>query len=101
MATVHLNTSVGSDRKLIVQLPEDIPPGDVELIVRSTQPVAQNGQSARDAAKAKLLQAGALVVNFEVPEGAVRLSVEERMRLGKLPLDAPDSLDLIHEDRGE
>jgi hypothetical protein len=56
---------------------------------------------AREAARAKLLAAGALVTQFDVPEGAVRLTVEERLRMGTLRPGARSSLDLINEDRGE
>lgn len=37
MVAVHLNATVGEDRKLILQLPQDIPPGSVEVIIRSTE----------------------------------------------------------------
>ncbi len=104
MATVRLSALIGKDRKLVVQLPDDIQPGEVELIVRSPQTGAQPQSvpnPAREAARAKLLAAGALVTEFQIPENAVRLTVEERMQIGKLPTDARTSLDLINEDRGE
>lgn len=56
---------------------------------------------AREAARAKLLAAGVLVTQFDVPEGAVRLSTEELLKIGKLPPGARSSLELINEDRGE
>jgi hypothetical protein len=102
MVAIRLKTVIGEDRKLIVQLPNDIPPGDVELVVQSSEPVPANtGNSARESAKAKLLAAGALVTQFEIPANTVRLSVEERLQLGTLPTDARSSLDLINEDRGD
>lgn len=103
MVAVHLSTIIGADRKLVIQLPEDIPPGEVELIVRSTEQSGElgEGQSAREAARAKLLAAGALVTQFRVPTDTARLSVEERMRIGTLPPGARSSLDHINDDRGE
>lgn len=104
MVAIRLNAVVGDDRKLIIQLPNDIPPGDIELIVRTVEPNTASTtlvNPAREAAKAKLLAAGALVTVFNVPSEAVRLTVEERMRLGTLPSDSKSSLDLINEDRGE
>lgn len=103
MIAIRLRAVIGDDRKLIIQLPKDIPPGELELTVRS---IDESGSSvvmnsARDAAKAKLMAAGALVTQFEVPANAVRLSIEERIRLGTMPADARPSLDLINEDRVE
>jgi hypothetical protein len=103
MIAIRLHAVVGDDRKLTIQLPEDIPPGQLELTVRSIDEsdssVVMN--SAREAAKAKLLAAGALVTQFEVPADAVRLSIEERIRLGTMPADARPSIDLINQDRGD
>jgi predicted transcriptional regulator len=66
---------------------------------------AQLGEASsnltRDEARARLLAAGSLVTQFEVPEDAVRLSVEERMKLGTLKPSSPSTLNLINEDRGE
>lgn len=102
MVAIRLKTVVGEDRKLIIQLPDEIPPGGVELVVRASESSGSNTSNpVREAARAKLLAAGALVTEFNVPPNAVRLTVEERMRLGTLPPDARLSLDLINEDRGE
>ena len=103
MIAIRLHAVVGDDRKLTIQLPEDIPPGELELTVRSIDE-SENSvvlNSAREAAKAKLLAAGALVTQFEVPANPVRLSVEERMSLGTMLPDSRSSIDLINEDRGE
>jgi hypothetical protein len=100
MVAIRLNTTIGEDRKLIIQLPDTIPPGSVELIVRSTE--SESGvpeNPAREAAKAKLLAAGALVTQFNVPEDAVRLSPTERLKMGTLMEGARSSLDFISEDR--
>ena len=35
MIAIRLHAVVGDDRKLTIQLPEDIPPGELELTVRS------------------------------------------------------------------
>jgi hypothetical protein len=107
MVAIRINTILGDNRKLVIQLPEDVSPGeiDVELNVHSTEDdvtrLSSVNNPAREAARAKLLAAGALVTRFEVPENAARLSIEERMRIGKMPPDARSSLDLINEDRGE
>ncbi|MBZ0281908.1 MAG: hypothetical protein K8L97_14300 [Anaerolineae bacterium] len=68
MVAIRLNTIIGDDRKLIIQLPDEIPPGDIELIVRAVEPLSTTIiNPAREAAKAKLLAGGALVTEFSVP----------------------------------
>jgi hypothetical protein len=103
MVAIKLNAILGEDRKLVVNVPEDIPTGPVELVIRSKIQMPSDAEitSEREAARAKLLAAGALVTEFEIPEGARRLSVDERKQLGTLPSGARSSLDLISEDRGE
>ncbi|MBI5668286.1 MAG: hypothetical protein HZC41_09790 [Chloroflexi bacterium] len=100
---VVLSAVVGEDRKLVIELPPDAPTGPVELIVRSTKAVEQQPyyNPAREAARAKLLAAGVLSTAHHAPEGAVPLTVEERMRIGTLPPGARPSEDLVNEDRGE
>lgn len=103
MVALRFHAEIGEDRKLIIQLPDEMPPGGVELIVRSTEP--DTAESAvnplREAVKNKLLAAGILVTDFEIPQDAVPLTVEQRMSMGTLKPGARDSLDLINEDRGE
>jgi hypothetical protein len=103
MVAIKLNAVVDEDHKLVVNVPEDIPTGPVELVIRSKiqTPLDAEITSERELARAKLLAAGALVTEFEIPEGARRLSIEERKQLGSLPSGARSSLDLINEDRGE
>jgi hypothetical protein len=103
MVAIKLNAVVDEDHKLVVNVPEDIPTGPVELVIRSTIQLSSDTeiQSVHEAARAKLLAAGALVTEFEIPDGARRLSIEERKQLGTLPSGARSLLDLINEDRGE
>lgn len=55
----------------------------------------------REEYRQKFIAAGLMRENsgIEIPEGARRLTVEERMKLGTLPPGARSSLDLINEDR--
>lgn len=103
MVAVHLHAEIGEDRKLIIQLPDEVPPGNVELIVRSTESelAEVSINPLREEIKAKLSAAGILVTDFEIPQGAKPLTVEQRLRMGTLKPGARDSLDLINEDRGE
>ena len=106
MVTIRLSATVGADRKLVLQLPEEIPAGDVEIEIRAAEksPEARKPYEipynpAREAARAKLRAAGILSESTRAPEGTVPLSVEERMKLGTLPPDSKSSLELINEDR--
>lgn len=105
MIAVRLNVVIGDDRKLTLQLPENVPPGEVEVVVRTTEPTRLNEatpvNAAREAARLKLFESGALVTDFDVPAYGSRLSIDERMRIGTLPDNARSSLDHINDDRGE
>lgn len=103
MVAIRLTAVVGEDRRLVIDLPEDTPTGPVELVIR-LKPVEPTGTPvnlAREAARVKLLAAGALVTHFDIPEDAVPLSLEERIRLGTMAAGARGSEELIDEDRGE
>ncbi len=99
---IVLSAVIGEDRKLVIELPPDAPTGPVELTVRSTRAEYKPPYNlAREAARAKLLAAGALSTAHEAPAGAVAMTVEERIRIGTLPPGARSSDELINEDRGE
>jgi hypothetical protein len=96
MVTVRMSVVVGKDRRLVIELPDDMPLGPADLII---QPKVSEGLSAR----AKLMAAGVLVNPRElgIPEGIEYVSDEELEELGILPPGARPSEDLIDEDRGE
>lgn len=107
---LRLKAKVGADRRLVIELPPEMPTGEVELTVLSKQPeqpesVPQNDTPktalTREEARAKLLAAGALVTWLHAPEDAVALTPEERMEIGQLPPGARPSEELVDEDRGE
>lgn len=102
--TVRLSARVGRDRRLILDLPAEIPVGPVEVTIRS-QVGSDIGPSspaneARDAARAKLAAAGFLETSRVSAPGARELTEEERLRLGTLRAGARPSEELIAEDRG-
>jgi hypothetical protein len=117
MVAIRLSATVGTDRKLVIQLPDDIPAGKVEIEIRAAAPEAPVAAEsaptapripyeipynpAREAARAKLRAAGILSESTRAPEGTVPLTVEERMHLGTLPPGSKSSLEMINEDRGE
>jgi hypothetical protein len=111
MDTITVSAVIGDDRRLQIDLPDDAPTGEVEVIVRRIEPPQPESESnsayeippnpAREAARAKLLAANFLVTGIRAPEGTVPLTAEERMRIGTLPPGARPSEELIDEDRGE
>jgi hypothetical protein len=106
VAAIKLHVTVGEDRKLVIELPPDAPTGDLEVTIQAAQPESTSTRTpypnpAREAARAKLLAAGALSTVWKSPAGTKRLTPEEILALVKLPPGAKSNLDLINEDRGE
>jgi len=95
MVTVIISTELGDDKRLVLELPDDIPAGPVEVTVRTTSIQPTND------IRQKLATANFLVTDIYVPKGTVPLTDEELYELGKLPEDAASSEQLIDEDRGE
>lgn len=102
MVAVKLSVYVGEDRNVTIKFPDEVPVGQVDLIVQiPSEPAETKANPERERLRAKLLAAGAILTQVDVPPGARRLSVADRMRLGMMPPGTPTALDLINEDRGE
>ncbi len=102
MVAVMLSVYVGEDRNVTIKFPDEVPVGQVDLIVQvPSQPTEVAENPERERLRAKLLAAGAILTHVDVPPGAKSLTVEERMRIGKMPPGARPSEALIDEDRGE
>lgn len=98
---VTISVVIGADRRLVVDLPPTTPLGPAELVVRThgeTETPVQ--QLTRDAAHAKLRDAGLLAMPLPPPEGATLLTDAEVARTGSLPPSARPSEELVAEDRG-
>ncbi len=117
MVAVKLSVYIGEDRRVTIQLPDDVPVGsaDLEVNVHSLKTTVEGTSTTssveletgiRDrqdasAAREQLLAAGIIRASVDVPEGAKRLTLEERLRIGKLPQGATPSEELVSQDRGE
>ncbi|MBX3083770.1 MAG: hypothetical protein KF716_19205 [Anaerolineae bacterium] len=103
MDAITISVTIGEDRKLVVELPPEVPVGKAELTikpaVKADEDIPLN--PTREALRAKLLAAGRLATNMDVPINARSLTNEELAILGQMPPDARPSEDLIDEDRGE
>ena len=105
---ITIETVITEDRKLTINLPPDIPIGqvEVEVIVRPVTYIDEDTTLATwraeyERLRAKLAAAGALSTIWKAPEGAVELTEEELWELGQRSAGGPSSDQLIREDRGE
>jgi hypothetical protein len=108
---IHLAVTVGENRRLDVQLPDDAPIGPVEVTIRAASTTGMSGvttstagsgiaDTTRASVRAKMLAAGFLTEVHHAPSGARALSVDERIRAGTLPPGSRPSEELIDEERG-
>jgi hypothetical protein len=102
MVAVRLSAVVTEDRELIVQVPQEIPAGPVELLIQTSQPTSPAiNNPAREIARAKLAAAGLLSNIHRLPIGT-RIPTDDEVRAaGILPPGSRPSEDLIDEDRSE
>jgi hypothetical protein len=103
---IVIDAQVSEDRRLIYELPPEVPVGRVKLTI---QPVAEEVPApstpsqplTREEARRRLAAAGMLVTTRMTPEDAVPLTDEELQRLANLFGGGPmTTLDIINEDRG-
>jgi hypothetical protein len=93
MVTLKIAVMVGEDRRLIINLPDNMPVGPAELTI---QPTEFSDLSARGI----LMNAGALVTDFVIPDDIEYVSDEELEEIGQMPPGTRPSEALIDEDRG-
>jgi hypothetical protein len=100
MVTIHLKGKLTDDRRLIVDIPDNIPAGDVQLTIEIPDAVsAPNEATAR--ARAKFAAAGMLSTAVKAPPGTLPITEEELIELGTLPPGSPSILEMVDQDRGE
>jgi hypothetical protein len=98
MVAVRIAGQITEDKKLIVEIPDDLPASLVELVIRPLeQPTAAVDNPAREAARAKLAAASALSTAHHLKEPFVVPTDEELLEAGTLPPDARPSEDIIRE----
>jgi hypothetical protein len=102
MVAVRLSAIVNEDRELIVKVPENIPPGPVDVVIQvSESDSTRVSNPAREAARAKMAAAGLLSSAHRLPHGTRIPSDAEVRAAGVLPPGARPSEALINEDRNE
>ena len=105
---ITIETVIHEDRKLTINLPPDVPIGqvEVEVVVRPISHIDEDSGLAAwraeyERLRAKLAAAGALSTLWKAPDSVVELTEEELWELGQMPPGAPSSEQLVREDRGE
>jgi hypothetical protein len=101
--TMKTRVTVDEKRRIMIDLPDDVEPGTVELDV-VIRPVGENDIespiSQREMFRAKLIAAGHLSNTRHSPT-AKGLSQEERERLWKQAAGGKTALELVDEEREE
>ena len=93
MVALKMSVIVREDRRLIIDLPDNMPIGPAELTIQPTEP---SNLSARQI----LMRAGVLVTDFGIPDDIEYVSDDELEELGQMPPGIRPSEALIDEDRG-
>ena len=104
MTLVTIKAIVEEDRQLHLALPEDMPLGPVEVIVKPMPEVSGidlGPKVSREQARAILAGAGLLSTERYASPDAELLAAEEQEEPLRLPDGAPDTSTLIEESRRE
>ncbi len=94
MVVYVTSAEVGADRRLTVELPENVPIGRVKITVESEPALT------REELRARLQEAGLLSNGPILDESAVRLDEEERHRIAELLRDTTPLEQIVDEERG-
>lgn len=103
-SVIHLSTVIGEDRKVVIDLPPDIPTGEVELelVIR---PVIEASEfppnPERERIRAKMLAKGMLSTAHNPPEDMEFPTEEEIYEAGILPPGTRPSEEVLREIRDE
>ena len=103
--TITVTAIVDEKRRIMIDLPDDIPVGPVELTIHplATDETPRSGDDlTREEARARLIAAGLLTPGIKyAPDDAVELTPEEEEELGRVLAGHRPMSDLIDEDRAE
>lgn len=108
MDAIKLSVWVGEDKRLTIDLPEDVPigPVDVVIIPRESAKATYSPDyspewvAKREEFRRRLAKAGFLSTAHTAPPGTVPLSPHALLALGRLPPGVRPTDELVNEDRG-
>jgi hypothetical protein len=101
--TIHLTVHVDEKRRVLIDLPDDTPTGEVEVqLIIPTPQASANGPLTREQVRNRLIAAGLVDPNAQyAPPDAEELSSEERLRIGRMVAGDKTIQQLIDEEREE
>ena len=103
--TITVTAIVDEKRRIMIDLPDDIPVGPVQLTIQplTTDETARSGDGlTREEARARLIAAGLLTPGIKyAPDDAVELTPEEEEELGRVLAGHRPVEDDINADREE
>ena len=99
MQSIVLTAVVDEKRRIMIDLPDDLPVGPIELVIR---PLTANGdhEMTREEMRARLIAAGHRS-NLSLSPDALDVSEEERLRIADLLAHQRPLSESIIEDREE
>jgi len=97
MVAIRLKGTLTADRQLVVKIPDEIPAGEVDLIIEAS-PISDESTDARSIVRAKLAAAGALSTAWKVSPDMPIVDDDEMFELSP---GSPTMHELIDQDRGE
>jgi hypothetical protein len=101
MVALRFSVTIGEDRRLVIDLPPEMPLGPAEANVVIEMALSSEAvPDDRAVLMARLRAAGVIRESVPVPVDARQLSDMERIKIGTLPPGARPSHELIDEDRG-
>lgn len=108
MQSIKITAMVDAKRRIMIDLPEEVPVGRVEITVRpgpigeKEEPTIESPSLTREEARAKLIAAGLLDPNAHyAPDDAEELSEEEEEELARRVAGGRPAEDYVNEDREE
>jgi hypothetical protein len=101
MVTIQLSAIVDKNGQLTVKVPDNIPPGPINVIIQSPEASDLAPNNAREIARAKLAAAGLLSSAHRLPLNTRIPTDAEVLAAGTLPPNTRPSENLISEDRDE
>jgi hypothetical protein len=108
MSAIRLHLTIGDDRKLVVQLPNDAPTGAVEVLIVPAETLQSSAASSSPLAERHAVAAALLAHNFLVTErhmnvsdDYIPLTEDERGLIAQRNLNPRSVLEDLHKDRDE
>jgi hypothetical protein len=103
MVALHFSVTIGEDRRLVIDLPPDVPLGPAEITLQAESSSMNLTPSLTEESIAIVLRQAGLLLEpdaMNISESDDIYSDDELAMLAALPPDAKPSHELIDEDRG-